>query len=340
MEKSGETPKWETLDRNILSVIFNKLDAMDLIMGASRVCISWFVASHDKSLWQTVDLAKVQQVVVSYSPESRDKVRPVVFYNHRVDDDEIERGLSFRNVLVNFYQCLHGEVEKGRSLREVLIEITKLSDTAPKNLFFNSHSYIKEKDLMMPNIEKLVLPRWCYHNKKSFRFAFSRWKNLKTLIIAHDHNLNGGFEFQAVGENCINLTNLKYLGYLHEYNAEQIVRCFQKLKRLSLRCSFLCVRGVLSLITGLQNHVILNLTHCVFHDVALLRQNVPAIGPVPSDDLVQAATQKLDKLIKCSHDCSFCKAWWERLTLTSLDKSRWHPYDKDWRNDEIEEFVF
>ena len=122
----------------------------------------------------------------------------------------------------------------------------------------------------MSNIEKLVLPRWCYHNKKSFRFALSRWKNLKTLVTAHDHNLNGGFEFQAVGENCINLTNLKYLGYLHENNAEQIVRCFPKLKRLNLRCSFLCVRGVLSLITGLQNHVILNLTHCVFYDIDLL----------------------------------------------------------------------
>ncbi|CAA7018279.1 unnamed protein product [Microthlaspi erraticum] len=85
----------------------------------------------------------------------------------------------------------------------------------------------------MPNIEKLVLPRWCFQTKNSFQFAFSQWKNLKTLIIAHD-NLTGKFEFQDIGKNCSNLTNLKYFGDLRKNTATQIVRNLKSIKRLSL----------------------------------------------------------------------------------------------------------
>ncbi|VVB05968.1 unnamed protein product [Arabis nemorensis] len=137
MEKaynSKEISKWETMNKDILVAIFNKLDVMDLTMGASRVCISWFLASHDKTLWQTVNLAKLQLVVFSYSPWWK----TVVLYNHRVDDEVEEVRPSFRNVLVkkmiNFCSCMQGEVEKGTSLRKLLIEITNFSGTLPKNL--------------------------------------------------------------------------------------------------------------------------------------------------------------------------------------------------------------
>ena len=90
----------------------------------------------------------------------------------------------------------------------------------------------------MPNIEKLVLPRWCYLSKNSFGFAFSKWKNLKTLIIAHDDPLTETFEFQVVGESCNNLTNLKYLGGLGKETAEDIVRYLKNIKRLSLQCAY------------------------------------------------------------------------------------------------------
>lgn len=117
-ESSREVPKWETLDRDILAVIFRKLHVMDLITGASRVCVSWFLASHNKTLWKTIDLAKLQRV-------------------------EEER-LSLKNILTkitnsssNFYV--------GRDLKL----ISKFSRTVPKNLFFNFNSYIQEEDLML-----------------------------------------------------------------------------------------------------------------------------------------------------------------------------------------------
>lgn len=121
----------------------------------------------------------------------------------------------------------------------------------------------------MPNIEKLALLFWCYKTKNSFRFVFSQWKNHKTLIIAHDNFYTGKFEFQTVGENCSNLTNFKYLGYLEEDNADEIVRYLKSLKSLSLRSSSVKIRGVLSLIKGLKNLMILNLSHCKYSDLYL-----------------------------------------------------------------------
>lgn len=91
---------------------------------------------------------------------------------------------------------------------------------------------------MMPNIEKLALPRWCFQSKNSFRIAFSQWKNLKTLII-NDNYLTGRFEFHAVGENCTNLTNLKYLGYLEKKIAKQIVGYNQEHQEVKFAMLFL-----------------------------------------------------------------------------------------------------
>lgn len=60
-DSSRQVSKWKTLDRGILSVIFRKLSVEDLTMGASGVCISWFLAVHNKSLWNTVDLDTFRQ---------------------------------------------------------------------------------------------------------------------------------------------------------------------------------------------------------------------------------------------------------------------------------------
>ncbi|KAF3551590.1 hypothetical protein DY000_02003060 [Brassica cretica] len=148
----------------------------------------------------------------------------------------------------------------------------------------------------MPNIEKLVLPRWCYLSKNSFGFAFSKWKNLKTLIIAHDVPLTETFEFQVVGENCSNLTNLKYLGGLGKETAEEIVRYFKNIKRLSLQCAYVSRPGVLLLITGLQNLAILNVSHCKEFDDETLPLELPS-GDVLIVDLEY---EKLEK------HCFYC----------------------------------
>ncbi|KAL0711951.1 hypothetical protein Bca4012_018929 [Brassica carinata] len=271
-DSSRQVSKWETLDRDILSVIFRKLNVEDLTMGASGVCISWFLASHHKSLWNTIDL----------------------------------------------------DNETSKSLRN----ITKFSRNVPVNLVFGCCSSLDDESLVfaaasMPNIEKLVLPRWCYLSNNSFGFAFSQWKNLKTLIVAHDDPLLETFEFQVVGENCSNLTNLKYLGFLGKKIAEQIVSHLKNIKRLSLQYAYVSRPGVLLLTTGLQNLAILNISHCKEFDDET----------VTMDHIVQAATQKRVKFILCSDNCTGCRneRWFEGFASYGSES---------WRNDEIKELEF
>ncbi|CAA7018283.1 unnamed protein product [Microthlaspi erraticum] len=299
---SRNVSKWADLHRDILAMIFHKLDVRDIAMGASRVCISWFLASHNKTLWNTLDLAKVQQV---------------------------EEGLSLRIIMkkiIKFFDI--------NETRQNLRYITKLSQGAPKNLFFNLDAYIQEDDLVfvaerMPNIEKLVLPRWCFQSKKSYQFAFSQWRNLKTLIIAHD-NLTGNFVFQEVGMNCNNLTNLKYFGDLRKNTAKLIVSYLQSLRRLSLQCSFVRNDEVLLLITGLKNLRILNFSHCK----ELGGERIPNQEEITIGNLKQAAIQNYVILLLCPKDnCRVCKAQPKFCMF-------WSYGSKIWRNDEIKELEF
>ncbi|KAL0675184.1 hypothetical protein Bca4012_003165 [Brassica carinata] len=188
--------------------------------------------------------------------------------------------------------------ETSRSLRN----ITKFSRSVPVNLVFGCCSSLDDEILMFA--------------------AASKWKNLKTLIIAHDVPLTETFEFQVVGENCSNLTNLKYLGGLGKETAEEIVRYFKNIKRLSLQCAYVSRPGVLLLITGLQNLAILNVSHCKEFDDET----------VTMDNIVQAATQKRVRFIRCSNNCT-CrnKRWLEGLRTYGSES---------WRKDEIKELEF
>ncbi|KAG7552795.1 F-box-like domain superfamily [Arabidopsis thaliana x Arabidopsis arenosa] len=329
LDSLGEVSKWADVNRDILELIFNKLDLMDITMGASRVCISWFLASHKRTLWNTVDLTKLQELDISNSFVFKSKVRPIFYYKHPVDDDE---GLSknlLTKIISRFFHDFF-EVQGGISLMNLLIEISKLSRMTPKNLFFNFNSYLQENGLKfaaekMPNIERLALPIWCYQTKNSSRFAFSQWKNLKTLIVAHEHSFTGTFEFQAVGESCSNLTNLKYLGHLEDYKAIEMVRYLHSLKRLSFRCSLISNLAVYRLIIGLRNLTILNVSHCKLpHDLLPMAKSIGGY-------VITTAIQKLEKFIRCPQDCRICK---DRCPFS------WSYLAEDWRNDEIKELEF
>ncbi|KAL0711950.1 hypothetical protein Bca4012_018928 [Brassica carinata] len=272
-DSSRQVSKWETLDRDILSVIFRKLNVEDLTMGASGVCISWFFASHHKSLWNTIDLDKFREA----------------------DKDLRLKELRLRIVFTESYKS-SVTFETSKSLRN----ITKFSRNVPVNLVFGCCSSLDDESLVFA--------------------ATSQWKNLKTLIVAHDDPLLETFEFQVVGENCSNLTNLKYLGFLGKKIAEQIVSHLKNIKRLSLQYAYVSRPGVLLLTTGLQNLAILNISHCKEFDDET----------VTMDHIVQAATQKRVKFILCSDNCTGCRneRWFEGFGSYGSES---------WRNDEIKE---
>ncbi|CAA0394742.1 unnamed protein product [Arabidopsis thaliana] len=115
-----EGSKWETLHRDILAIIFHKLDIMDITMGVSRVCTSWFLASHNKTMWHTVDLSKFQQLDFAYFVEYKERVRPIIFYEHRVDE-EVAEGLSLKSLYIKINNFFFDTCVLHLTLRDLLV---------------------------------------------------------------------------------------------------------------------------------------------------------------------------------------------------------------------------
>ncbi|XP_048601966.1 putative F-box protein At4g11580 [Brassica napus] len=273
-ERFENIPKWEKLDKDMLANIFKKLDMVDVIMGASRVCITWFLASHNKTIWNTIKLNDFDSIVLD-NPSNP----------HLQDLDNNNGGKHLY------------------SLREILTEINKFSRAAPVEFFFNANTNVLEQDLAiisngLPNIRKLALRMQKTQNLNSFTSSFSKWKNLQTLIIAKftrdDDDLK--HEFKAIAENCRNLTTIKITCTLDQELANIIVGKLPNLKSLSFRCTYVSVEAVKSLIFGLYNLKSLNLSHCIF----LKRHNngmmLAELGLSPEDKSIILSIQKLETL--------------------------------------------
>ncbi|XP_019088203.1 PREDICTED: putative F-box protein At4g11580 [Camelina sativa] len=303
--RSRKVPSWENMDSDILAKIFEKLNVVDITVGASRVCVTWFLAAHQKSLSKTINLANPKLVE---------------FKHPRV------KNLRLKSQYVNV------EEEGLHNMRKILIRVTKFSGTVPTNLFFNFYSFVEDEDPIiaserMPNIRKLVLPQWCNLRESSYKFAFSQWKNLHTLIISTHFYSKGIVEFRFIGENCTNLTNLKLSGHVDPYIAEGIVCYLPKLKRVSMRCCVIdSTQEVSLLITYLQNLTILNLSHCMF--------KTSLKDSLFEESFIKTATPKIDTLIMCSEvGCRLCE---DRSRILGSNAY----YEKHWRNDEIKELGF
>ncbi|XP_023642307.1 putative F-box protein At4g11580 [Capsella rubella] len=316
-EGFGNVPRWENMNKDILSNIFKKLDLVDVIMGASRVCINWFLASHNKTLWKTIKLNELDSIILDNpkEPSMQDSV-----------------------------------IEKRRyHLMNILIEINNFSRNVPINLFFNRYTIILEEDLTfiserMPNINRLALPMWKPLSQNSFRSAFSKWKNLKTLILGPFQPLNDSstardqFELQTIGETCRNLTTIKLFRMLSKIRANDFIRYLPNLERVSFRRQNVCREAATSLIIGLPNLKILNLTHCRFSE--LQRGENYESDMTPSEELIRIGTEKLDKLIVCCSDCPICQDIWKHRFRQRDPYKDHNSKEKLWKSDEIEELAY
>ncbi|CAH8362849.1 unnamed protein product [Eruca vesicaria subsp. sativa] len=310
----GKISGWEDMERNILAKIFGMLNVIDIIKGVSRVCVSWFLASHDKALWKTIDLSNIKSII-SKNPD-------------KADD-------------------LSNDEEHQYELRNILAEITKFNSSVTTNLVFDNCYYIQEEELAiiaprMPNVQKLSLPLYRNINESALMFTFSQWKNLQTLVITKPGLPFSNANFRAIGENCKSLTSLKLIWPLNNYLAVQIVRYFSNLKNLSLRGTALWSRALLWLVTYHQNLKNLNLLHCFYIDSKGFNKEyfnnyIKSIG-LDTENNVQTATQKLDTFIVCPNHCETCnelrgRMWGRGLYDNSLS-------NEQWKTDEIKELEF
>lgn len=53
---STEVRDWAELERDVLSVIFQKLGAKEILLTVQGVCSSWMRLSYDPRIWQKIDM--------------------------------------------------------------------------------------------------------------------------------------------------------------------------------------------------------------------------------------------------------------------------------------------
>lgn len=55
----GEGPNWLELPRDIIASIFQRLDAVEVVMSASHVCSLWRNICKDPLMWRTIDMTNL-----------------------------------------------------------------------------------------------------------------------------------------------------------------------------------------------------------------------------------------------------------------------------------------
>ncbi|CAN7075880.1 unnamed protein product [Brassica oleracea var. botrytis] len=309
-ERFENIPKWEKMDKDMLANIFKKLDVVDVVMGASRVCITWFLASHNKTIWNTIKLNDFDSIVLDNSSNP-----------HLQDNNNGRKHLY--------------------SLREILIEINNFSRAAPVDFFFNIDVLVEDLAIIsdgFPNIRKLALRIQKIQNLNSFASSFSKWKNLQTLIITKitkDGDLN--HELKAIAENCRNLTTIKIAYALDQELANIIAGKLSNLKSLSFRCTYVSVEAVKSLIIGLHNLKSLNLSHCVFTKRCNNGMMLATVGISPEDKSTILSIQKLETLKFCCSECTICRDVWNHPLNPQYHSNFGY---KQWETDEMRSSSF
>ncbi|CAF2374911.1 BnaAnng15220D [Brassica napus] len=217
-ERFENIPKWEKLDKDMLANIFKKLDMVDVIMGASRVCITWFLASHNKTIWNTIKLNDFDSIVLD-NPSNP----------HLQDLDNNNGGKHLY------------------SLREILTEINKFSRAAPVEFFFNANTNVLEQDLAIisngkwKNLQTLIIAKFTRDDddlKHEFKAIAENCRNLTTIKITC--TLDQELANIIVGK----LPNLKSLSFRCTYVSVEAVKSLifglYNLKSLNLsHCIFL-----------------------------------------------------------------------------------------------------
>lgn len=187
---------------------------------------------------------------------------------------------------------------------------------------------------------------WTTLSLNSIRSAFSIWKNLQTLIIGTFISRGNvlSLQLRAIGDNCRNLTSMKFHDFLTKDVANIIVRNIPSLERLSFRCSYVCTEASITLIIGHPNLKILNLSHCIFiKEIEFKDQELYILsGMKPKEELVQTGNQKLEKFMVCSSDCTICQDVWRQKNdpLSYHELELRYILEEQWKTDEIKELEF
>ncbi|CAL5007888.1 unnamed protein product [Urochloa decumbens] len=224
------TRDWTLVSIDVLSLIFAKLDAFDVLMGAGLVCHSWLQAAQVPDLWRSVDMVRNMVIKGKFRCRERDVMytmakaavdrscgRLEVFVGEWFVDDDLFNYIGDRSHSLKSLQLIScpdvsnegfaDAIKKFPLLEE--LELSRCSEVCEKDVFDTVGKSCPQ--LKHLKLNKLGVchneGRVCYDSGEALGIA--TMTELRTLQLL-GHELTNE-ELIAILENCPHLESL----YMH-----------------------------------------------------------------------------------------------------------------------------
>ncbi|XP_052203501.1 F-box/LRR-repeat protein At3g48880 isoform X2 [Diospyros lotus] len=218
------------------------------------------------------------------------------------------------------------------TLMRVLRVAMNLSMGSTVTLIFHFNLYITDDQLTYtaercPKLKRLVMPSWNRVKKSGICKAIRMWPDLESMTLLSMADLP--YLLEEISRNCKNFSELKVIGPCDTLYASALTKFLPGLKVLSLRCSRISKEALNTILEGLPNLEVLNISHSLIIDVPQL----PA-SPRVLKDLDQSILKKAGRLRRfftCTDDnCTMCQR-----TRADDGLLRWYRYEELWKMDEV-----
>ncbi|CAL9231329.1 unnamed protein product [Arabidopsis halleri] len=292
---------WEKLDTDILMRIFqNYFSIGELTSGLAHVCRGWRAVCCDPVLWYTLDLSHMKSIFI------KTKKEPYVYVERRFD----------------------------KYLTRILKLSMNLSKGNTRTLIFHFNLFLTDDMLVYttkrcPNLRRLVLPAMNRMKDMGICNALSFCKNLESLTMPSI--LESHIVFSSI-VNRKTFRELKVMGHIDLFFAQNVVQCLPNLKVLSLICNEINRDALLVILDKLESLEVLNISHSYL----VVTQQHPEKKKIIVRELDQAIMEKASKLkrfVTCMEHktCVMCQR-------TDKDEGimRWYMYEEGlWLADEV-----
>ncbi|CAL5003463.1 unnamed protein product [Urochloa decumbens] len=195
---------WSELPLDALAMVFGKIGAIEILMGAGLVCHSWLQAAKLPDLWRSVDMAHHKLLDdMNYGVGIIDDLS--------FSDDGIIDGVGFSSV-----KPIKINNEVLRAMAKVAVDRSggQLGMFVGKEFVTDELlKYIAERS---PALKELGLISCFGVSNKGFPKLISNFPQIENLQLEFCHNISGREVYEAIGKSCLQLKRFSLMrtGYI------------------------------------------------------------------------------------------------------------------------------
>ncbi|CAL5010820.1 unnamed protein product [Urochloa decumbens] len=226
---------WSELPLDALAMVFGKIGAIDILMGAGLVCHSWLEAAKLPDLWRSVDMAHHKLLDdMNYGVGIIDDLS--------FSDDGIIDGVGFSSVKPNKINSEQRELQ--------------LDDIITVN-----NKYICQCH-RSPALKEFGLISCFGVSNKGFTKLISKFPQIENLQLEFCHNISGREVYEAIGKSCTQLKRFSLMRTGYIIGEVVGIAAMHELRSLTVHVGGLTNKDLASVLDGCSHLEHLDLSCC------------------------------------------------------------------------------